>query len=460
MPTTAAAIYCRISRDTEGAGLGVDRQERECRALADRLGWDVVEVLVDNDLSAYSGKRRPGYERMRQMLGDGTLGAVVAWAPDRLTRQTRELEDLIDLVDSAGVELATVTAGAIDLSTPSGRMQARIVGSVARYESEHKSARLKAKHRQLAESGAVAGGGCRAFGYADDRVTVVEAEAALIREALDRVLAGAGIAGICTDWTSRGITTTTGTFWRPFTIKRVLLSARIAGYREIPGGDGRPGSLVDAVWPSIVDRDRWTEARAILNDPNRRTNHRPTRYLLVGLAYDAHGQRMFARPNDRGHRCYITLRDGDTPGSRIEADPLEEIVVAAMLQRLDHASWPSIKAEDGGDAESVDRLVAELAELAHLHGDGSITTGEWMAARKPLAARLGAAEASAGDDARGRVLGRLFASPAPLRNRWPSFTFDQRREVLAAVIGRVTVAPGVRGRNRFDSSRVDVEWVV
>lgn len=37
-----AAIYCRISRDREGAGLGVEPQSRDCRNLAERLGWDIM----------------------------------------------------------------------------------------------------------------------------------------------------------------------------------------------------------------------------------------------------------------------------------------------------------------------------------------------------------------------------------------------------------------------------------
>jgi site-specific DNA recombinase len=45
-------IYCRISRDRVGAGLGVERQEEDCRDLANRLRWDVVDVYTDNDLSA------------------------------------------------------------------------------------------------------------------------------------------------------------------------------------------------------------------------------------------------------------------------------------------------------------------------------------------------------------------------------------------------------------------------
>lgn len=54
----AAVVYARISSDPSGRALGVGRQVEDCRRLADALGWPVVEEYVDNDLSAYSGKRR------------------------------------------------------------------------------------------------------------------------------------------------------------------------------------------------------------------------------------------------------------------------------------------------------------------------------------------------------------------------------------------------------------------
>ncbi len=39
---SGAAIYCRISKDRTGAGLGVERQEEDCGALAASLGLDVA----------------------------------------------------------------------------------------------------------------------------------------------------------------------------------------------------------------------------------------------------------------------------------------------------------------------------------------------------------------------------------------------------------------------------------
>ncbi|WP_276322862.1 recombinase family protein [Streptomyces sp. F001] len=62
--TRRAAIYCRISQDRGDAGLGVARQEEDCRALCARAGWDVVAVCPDNDVSPYSGAPRPKWQEL------------------------------------------------------------------------------------------------------------------------------------------------------------------------------------------------------------------------------------------------------------------------------------------------------------------------------------------------------------------------------------------------------------
>ncbi|NNF54113.1 MAG: recombinase family protein, partial [Acidimicrobiales bacterium] len=148
-----AIIYCRISRDTEGDFLGVARQERECRELAAQCHLDVIDVAIDDDISAYSGRHRPGYERVLDAIKNSEVQALVVWAPDRLHRRPIELEGFIDLVEATGCRIYTVRSGEVDLSNEDGRMIARITGAVARQESERKSARLRAKHRELAAAG-------------------------------------------------------------------------------------------------------------------------------------------------------------------------------------------------------------------------------------------------------------------------------------------------------------------
>src|SRR5690606_12720067 len=51
-----ALSHARISDDRRGRGLGVQRQQEDCYALVERHGWTLVGALVDNDVSAYSGK--------------------------------------------------------------------------------------------------------------------------------------------------------------------------------------------------------------------------------------------------------------------------------------------------------------------------------------------------------------------------------------------------------------------
>src|SRR4051794_28818806 len=97
----SAAIYARISSDTEGKAAGVLRQVADCRKLAGSLGWPVGGEYVDNDVSAYSGKRRPDYERMLADLADGTVDAVLVYHLDRLTRRPIELEQFLATVDRA-----------------------------------------------------------------------------------------------------------------------------------------------------------------------------------------------------------------------------------------------------------------------------------------------------------------------------------------------------------------------
>src|SRR5215470_15427110 len=87
-----AGIYARISSDREGDQLGVTRQIEDCRRFAERCGYAVADVYVDDDISAWSGKARPEFERMLDDLRGRRIGAVLAWHLDRLTRHPRELE--------------------------------------------------------------------------------------------------------------------------------------------------------------------------------------------------------------------------------------------------------------------------------------------------------------------------------------------------------------------------------
>lgn len=459
----AAAIYCRISKDSGGEALGVGRQEADCRAWCERRGWPVGEVLVDNDVSAYSGKRRPAFERMVDGIKAGRFDAVVVWHPDRLTRSTKELEAIIDLVEATGVALGTVTAGDYDLTTPDGRLTARIIGAVARKESEDKSRRIRRKHLELAETGEGRGGGTRPFGYNADRVTVHKSEAAYVVEAAERILAGDRLRGICADWNTRGVRTVTGVAWSSYTLNRLLQSGRIAGLREHHGV-----VTARAMWPAIISPDDHVRLVAVLSDPARRTNGTASRYLLTGFVTCGRcGARMVARPTASHVRRYIC---GKGPGftgcggTYIAAEPLEELVSAAVVEAIATPALVDAVAEQAAAGSEDDaigevlRIEGRLTELAEMWAAGELGKVEWGAARAALDKRLDAARSRIVVDQAPNALAGLPSNPDEVRQMWPSFTFDRRRAILGAVISKVTIGPGRRGYNRFDAGRVDVEW--
>jgi len=459
---SAAAIYCRISQDRAGEGLGVQRQEALCRQLAAAKGWPVDEVYVDSDRSAYTGKSRPAYQRLLADLQAGLRDAVLVVDQDRLTRHPAELERFIDLADHHGVALANVS-GEVDLSTSDGRFRARLMGAVARQESEKKSERLRRQRDQAAQKGLPAGGR-RAFGYDNDGMTVRQDEAALVREAAGRFLAGHSLRTIVRDWNARGVRPVTARQWRVTTLKTVLTNPRHCGLR-IHRGE----VLGAAAWPSIVDRETHERIRALLGDPRRHKRGRPPAYLLTSmLVCGPCGQRLTSSKRVDGSRRYLCHA---TPGSdgcgriAIQAAPLEAEVRDQVLAVLAGPRLAAMLATDGDAGPRADALreveAAEerLAALASAFAAGTIGQREWLAGRDVAEQRIVAARRALDHDGRTRLVSDLPHDLDALRVEWDARDVESRRAILAAVIDRVVVKPAAsKGRRAFDPNRIAIRW--
>ena len=391
----AAAIYARISSDPTGTELGVTRQLEDCRKLAAQHDLRVVDEYVDDDRSAWSGKVRPAYRRMLDDIRAGSVGTVLIWHADRLHRQPRELEEYIEVCEPRGVPTFACVSGTIDLSNPDGRLIARMLGAVAAHESDSRSRRIARKHQELAQAGKLAGGGSRPFGYRSDRRTVEPIEAAAVREAVARVLAGDSLRSIATDWNARGIAAVSGGQWSNQVLRRILMSSRIAGQRSLHGEIVTQGD-----WEPIITPEQSARVRAILDDPSRFTQRTVRRYLLSGglLRCGLCDAPLVARPRTDGFRRYVCAKGPGQPGCGrigINAEPLEALLTDAVLYRLDTpelaAALAGAASQDAQAAAVQDSLAADLdqqAELARAYGERQISFAEYLAAREPIEARI------------------------------------------------------------------------
>ncbi|ODU03022.1 MAG: hypothetical protein ABS81_15625 [Pseudonocardia sp. SCN 72-86] len=470
MPTQSprrAIIYARISRDREGAGLGVERQIAECRRLAESKGLTVVGERTDNDLSAYSGKPRPGYRALCDDVAAGRADIVLAWHTDRLHRSPAELEDWIKLADQNGTAVLTVQAGEIDLATPAGRMQARIVGAVARHESEQKGARIAAQKQQARESGRWLGGP-RPFGYAEDGVTLVEAEADLIRRGAEALLAGATLRRVVRMFTESGLPTARGRGWTHRNVPVVLRRWRNAGYLEHEGRRGVRGT-----WAPILTEEQQREVIAILDGIRARHSAMSTgsrsRWLLAGIASCPCGSPLrVASSTARGavYRCATYERGGTTGHVSRQVEPLDRFITEVILARLGRRD--ALEALLAADEPTVDRaaLLAEqgaaqrrLDEIAAMLGDGDLTPEMARTASTRARERLEQATATLAAASRTSPLARLAAVPdMPAWWSAESTDVDEQRAVIRALFERITVHRGTPGRRAFDPDTVEITW--
>src|SRR5436190_10942814 len=160
-PSRPAILYA--AKSTEDVRGSIATQLADCRALAEREGFEVVGEYQDEGFSAYSGNRGPGLEAAREHASS-VGGVLVAQHSDRVARGAGDRPDAADhLVEvvvtlrRAGVELRTCQD---DFFADSriGLVMASLMGQRNTEDSLRKSEATKAGKRRAWERGEFGGG--------------------------------------------------------------------------------------------------------------------------------------------------------------------------------------------------------------------------------------------------------------------------------------------------------------
>lgn len=448
------AIYTRISHDPTGESLGVERQLDDCLALADSLGWDVVTRFDDNDISAYSGKVRPGFEALLDAIKRSEIDAVICWHTDRLYRSLKDLVRLLDV--AAGVHIKTVRGGDLDLSTPTGRMLATILGGVAVQESEHKGERQRRANDQKAAAGKWQTAN-RPFGYTMTGEPL-EPEASMVKQAVADVLAGKSINAVAREWNAAEVPTTLGTTWKSSRVRRLLVSPRYAALKVHRGKVVGPGA-----WEPLIDEDTHKGLVAFVSDPARVTctsyekKYQGSGIYRCGRCGGLMRHAVAGNPRVRRYECiehqHVTRR----------GEPLDEYISTLVVRRLSAADGVVLDDTDKTNVSELHTqrtgLQARLDELAGLFAEGAIDGSQLRRGTSELRAKLAGIDGQLAELAKRSPVAELLTAGGDLALRWDALSADLRGKVINELM-TVTALPAPRGRNVFDPAYIDVAWKV
>lgn len=459
----SACTYARISRDRMGAGLGVGRQQSDCQQYAEDHGLGpVLHEFSDNDLSAYSGKPRPGYDALVAAMESGEVTTVVAWHVDRLTRQPAELEHLMAVAQRTGCKVRTVTAGELDPTSPDGMLMARITGSIAAYESAHKSRRITRKVEQMALDGQPHGGR-RRFGYEPGMAAIRESEATVLRDMASRLLGGESLYSLAQWLDAEGIRGPQGAKFTGPNLRNLMMRPHLAALRVHRGevvGEGK--------WPAIISRGTHEALVAFLTDPTRRTTTSSARkYLLTGLGTCAEcGLTLRGRPNHkRQGRAYACQTGRHVHRDMDAVDLMVSEAIVTRLEALDAAG--QFKADDEVDEVAHLRIQRQalserLDAVANDYAAGDLSVGVLRRVTASVESELAEVDRLLGDAqvaaaAPAAALAGMTGRGA--REAWQNASLGTQRAIIDTLATVALVGSATGHKERFNPERhVRITW--
>jgi site-specific DNA recombinase len=474
-----AVIYTRVSSDQTGQGRSVESQEVDCRAICKSNGWEVAEVLVDNDRGAsrWSLKQRPEYKRLATTLQPGDV--LVTWEASRAQRDLAAYVTLRDLCADRGV-LWSYMGRTYDLTKGDDRFDTGLGALLAEREAEQIRERVLRGKRAAALAGRP--GSRPPWGYRrqiDGKTGATigwlqdEDAAPLVREVFRRTLAGESLWAICRDFADREVQPpqlqkNSRKQWRPQALRVTISSPTYCGLRTHQGKSllDDEGNRIKGAWEPYITEDEHERLLAIFADPARRsTTHRGSepRHLLTGVGRcGVCGDVLRYTGSERGRvRSPRYLCINSCVGRR--QDAVDLLVVETIVERLSRPDAMALFAEHGDDhvAEALaeaETLRIRLAGFVDAAANGDLTPASLATIEAKLQPQIDAAEAKARAVFTDPLVAELIGPDA--RDKWKAFTVKDRRTVVASLLN-VKINKVFHGNTqRFDPLDVEVTWKI
>ncbi|MFJ3393904.1 recombinase family protein [Leifsonia aquatica] len=473
-----AVLYLRQSISKEES-ISLALQESAGREYCRSRGYAVVAVEEDPGISGRTWKR-PGVQRVMQLIERGDADVIVLWKWSRLSRARLDWAIAVDKVESAGGRIESATEP-LDTTTAAGRLARGMLAEFSAFESERIGDVWKETHDRRLARGLPARGGDR-FGYVrvDGGYAPHPEQASIVVELYRRYTEEDHGLSRLTAWlNSSGVPGPRGNAWSLTSVKSVLNSGFAAGYNATNMRSQQP-TYVPGAHPPLITEERWQAYLARRDRAPRPSGHVTAKSVLAGLIRCGDcGGPMVSKPRPVDHRTtapgyacglYSTHRDGRRFVSCYQRDAVaavrdwvfalaDDVDVFADLER---ALAPR-EVTPINDATTVERRLTKargsLGALTVKWVDGKVTDEAYHAAAARLQSEIT------------RLQAQEVPPPAPTltaaavrelavgtREAWEQGTPHELRTLLQSLIAHVTVLPTEKGVRRRVAFAIKPLW--
>ncbi|MEI6501352.1 MAG: recombinase family protein, partial [Armatimonadota bacterium] len=297
VPARRAVGYIRVSTEEQAeGGMSLETQEAALRRAAAQEGFELVETLRDEGVSAFKKVKRPAFSEVMKRLSE--FDVVMVWKLDRFGRRTKDILASVEEITSLGKRFYSVSEN-LDTETPFGRFTLTILAGLAQLEPETSQTRIIPNVQASIERGLHHGR--PPYGYRVEVSQVREVmtfhpdEAPIARRIFSEYAAGAPLYQIMVGLNREGIPAHQGGHWTAASVRTLLQRVAYIGKVE----HSRSGQVLEGLHEPLIDLETWEACQRRL----KRNGKQPARARNGSLA-------MLLRCSYCGSPMMVTMSGG------------------------------------------------------------------------------------------------------------------------------------------------------
>ena len=444
-PQQKTALYIRVSTDAQREeGYSIDAQKQMLEAHCVSRGIKNYEFYIDG---GYTGSNidRPELQRMINDAKSGSIGHVIVYKLDRLSRSQKDTLYIIeDVLNPHNVDFTSINEH-MDTSSPMGRLMLGILSAFAQLERENIRERTRMGMTERVKSGLWPGGGRIPFGYDYDKengVLVPNRDAETVRNIYALYIKGYSLNKIA----------------QMVGLKYEKLAYQILTRKSNAGFITYNGEEYMGRHEAIVSLETYEQAMECLRSRSVKKLF-TSEYLLTGLIYCGKcGAKMrYQKWGNKGCKivCYSQdksktnlIKDPDCDAARLWADDVEDIVVRDLfrfcVEKQKEGDVPPEQSVSDILNEQYAALSAKVKRLYTLYAASPdpLLLETVREHQQELSRIMDQITLEANRSSTSKRIGGIRDKIDSIADVWDVLTQSERQDIVRTMINRVTLTEG------------------